>query len=116
MNSRLERMENWPAVAQTVGYHASGLAAHFNVCLRQLERVFHVKLGTSPHKWLRELRMKRAVQLLQEKQPVKIIAPELGYKYPAHFARDFKNYFGVPPSEHHLTFGLPPTESLPIKL
>jgi transcriptional regulator GlxA family with amidase domain len=113
MNSRLEQIEHWPDVAPTVAYQASGLAAHFKVCERQLERAFRVKLGASPHKCLRALRMKRALQLLREQPQIKQVALELGYKYPEHFARDFKNYFGVPPREHRsVVFPPPPKPSL----
>ncbi len=48
--------------------------------------------------------MRRAVELIRDQTPVKEVALELGYKDPAHFAHDFKDYFGVSPS----CFGLNP--------
>lgn len=71
----------------------------------ELERYFVEHLQTTPSCWLRQVRMRRAVRLIGEHKPVNIIAIELGYdyKYPEHFTRDFKGYFGVPPSRFVLT-------------
>lgn len=98
MSSRLEQIKDWSALAKTANYSATTIAFKCRVSTRQLERFFQTKMGASPHKWLRDLRMRRAVELICEQTTMKEIAAELGYKDPAHFAHDFKEYFGMPPS------------------
>jgi AraC-like DNA-binding protein len=103
MNSNINSSPDWAALARPAGYSAQVLAQHRGISLRQLERIFLKEFGVLPHPWLRQLRMERAMQLLNEKRPIALIAEELCYKYPEHFARDFKAYFGFPPSRHHVT-------------
>jgi AraC-like DNA-binding protein len=100
MNSSLPPSSDWAALAKPAGYSAQILAQLQGISLRQLERVFLKEFGVLPHPWLRRLRMQRAVQLLLKKHPIGLIAEELCYKYPEHFARDFKAYFGVSPRKY----------------
>lgn len=100
MNSRLDRIKDWADLAKAARYSASAIARQCGVSSRQLERFFQVRLQQSPHNWLRELRMKRAVQLICESASLKQVAQELCYRDAAHFTRDFKEYFGVTPSQH----------------
>jgi AraC-like DNA-binding protein len=100
MNSSLPPSSDWAALAKPAGYSAQILAQLQGISLRQLERVFLKEFGVLPHPWLRRLRMQRAVQLLLKKHPIGLIAEELCYKYPEHFTRDFKAYFGVSPSKY----------------
>jgi AraC-like DNA-binding protein len=99
MTSRLDRVGDWAALAKTSRYMASTIARECGVSPRQLERFFHERMNKSPHQWLRELRMRRAVELLRENVAVKVVAQELCYKDPAHFCRNFKNYFGTTPGQ-----------------
>jgi AraC-like DNA-binding protein len=64
-----------------------------------LERFYKREFKLSPHQWLREQRMRLAVQLLLEDASVKETAFNLGYKAPEHFSRDFKTRFGKAPSQ-----------------
>jgi transcriptional regulator GlxA family with amidase domain len=100
MNSNIDPSPDWAALAKPAGYSAKVLARHQGISLRQLERIFSKQFGVLPYPWLRQLRMERAMQLLNAKRPIGLIAGELCYKYPEHFARDFKAYFGFPPSKH----------------
>jgi AraC-like DNA-binding protein len=100
MNSNLPATPDWAALAKPAGYSAQILAQMQGVSLRQLERIFLKNYGVLPHPWLRRLRMQRAMQLLNENRPIALLAEELCYKYPEHFARDFKAYFGVSPRKY----------------
>lgn len=99
MTSRLDRVKDWALLAKASRYSATAIARECGVSPRQLERFFREHLKKSPHQWLRELRMGRAVELLREDASVKQVAQELCYKDPAHFCRDFKSYFGKTPGQ-----------------
>ena len=97
MFSQLHRVQDWEALAQTDCYSAKTLALRSGVSLRQLERFFLAKFGKSPHAWLHELRMRRALELLKEGASAKGTAYTLRYKDPGHFTNDFKSYYGITP-------------------
>jgi AraC family transcriptional regulator, regulatory protein of adaptative response / methylphosphotriester-DNA alkyltransferase methyltransferase len=66
---------------------------------RQLQRVFS-EMGTDFRTVLREVRMRRAVDLLQtENMPVKRVAHSVGYRQPAEFAKTFRRQMGAAPSK-----------------
>ena len=97
MNLRLDQIQKWPELAEEVQWSASTLARQCGVSLRTLERYFLRNLGKSPKIWLLEKRQERAIEMLREGSSVKETAAYLGYKYPTHFARAFKNYWGSYP-------------------
>lgn len=99
IHSRLDLIRHWPDLAHAAGYCVALLAAQCSVSTRQLERFIQEKMANSPHKWLRKMRMDRAVELLQRQTPLKQIAAELGYSSAAHFSRDFKGFFGRTPRQ-----------------
>lgn len=99
MSSRLDRVKDWSLFAKEARYCALNLARALDVSPRQLRRYFEIKNWGTPHNWLHKLRMRRAVELICDKTPVKDVWIELGYKEAAHFTHDFKMYFGVPPSK-----------------
>lgn len=96
IHSRLDLIRHWPELAHAAGYCAVLLAAQCGISTRQLERFIREKMASSPHKWLRKMRLDRAVVLLQQQKP---LADELGYSSSAHFSRDFKGFFGMTPSQ-----------------
>ena len=66
---------------------------------RQLQRTFAEVGGTSFRSYLARVRMRRAVELLQEGHaPVRDIAMSVGYRQPAQFAKAFRRHHGTPPS------------------
>ena len=69
-------------------------ASHF---AHQFSRIAHV----SPMKYVREVRLERARALLGEKgaRPTDV-AMQVGFESAAHFTREFKRRFGVPPSRY----------------
>jgi transcriptional regulator GlxA family with amidase domain len=99
MNSRLDRINNWQELAAKAKYVAKGLAARCGVESRQLERYFRAKQRKPPSMWLRDERMRRAVGLLLESVTIKEVHDELGYRSAAHFSHDFRERFGISPSQ-----------------
>jgi AraC-like DNA-binding protein len=70
------------------------------VCLNEfkLKKYFRQVFGLSVFALVQEERLKRAKQLIFEgEKNISAIAYELGYAYPQHFQRAFKERFGVTP-------------------
>jgi len=64
-------------------------------------RLFTKHKGLSPAKFLRELRLKRAMILLQtELLEVKEIAAKCGFSSSSYFCRTFQKHFGLPPDAY----------------
>ena len=99
MQSRLTRVKDWAGLAKSARYSTTALARICSVSPRQLERFFLAQMANSPHTWLRRLRMQRAIELIRDGAAMKEVALELCYKDSAHFTHDFKNFFGVAPSQ-----------------
>ena len=58
-------------------------------------------LGISPADFIRDVRLKRAAQLLSDtNMPIGEIADRVGYNTHKAFAANFKKMFGVLPSEY----------------
>lgn len=64
-------------------------------------REFKKHTGLAPAAYLHELRMKKAIRMLQtEKKTVKEIAYACGYEDSSYFCRVFHRTFGVPPGSY----------------
>ena len=99
MSSRLDKVKEWSHLAKESRYCALSLATVTGVSSRQLRRYFADKHKTTPHKWLHELCMRRAVELLCEGELVRVVAEVLRYKDVAYFTQDFTAHFGICPSK-----------------
>jgi AraC-like DNA-binding protein len=79
--------------------HAEGLARALHVSLRTLHR--HLRLqGASVQSLKDEVRSARAQELLRRsRQPVKQVAHQLGFRSEKSFARAFRQWTGVTPSD-----------------
>ncbi len=98
MRTRLDFIKNWESLAEVAGYSATRLARRCGVSLRQLERFFLEKHKQSPHKWLHELRLRRACELMSDGCAVKKAAELLGYRDASYFSHDFKRRYQISPS------------------
>jgi AraC family transcriptional regulator of adaptative response / methylphosphotriester-DNA alkyltransferase methyltransferase len=66
---------------------------------RQLQRSFAEIGNTSFRSYVAEVRMQRALELLQDgSMPVRDVASSVGYRQPAQFAKTFRRHHGRPPS------------------
>ena len=66
---------------------------------RQLQRSFAEIGNTSFRSYVAEVRMQRALELLQDgSMPVRDVASSVGYRQPAQFAKTFRRHHGAPPS------------------
>ena len=61
-------------------------------------RAFRNTMGTTPHAFVMQRRLLRALGLLRSKQPVGEVARLCGFADHAHLTRLFKRSFGMPPS------------------
>lgn len=80
-------------------FGVDALAAEVGLSRRQLGRRLRAALDTSPGAFLRELRLQRAAQLLeQEAGTVAEVAYAVGYRDPDHFSKQFRKAYDVTPS------------------
>ncbi|MDG2339730.1 MAG: helix-turn-helix domain-containing protein, partial [Paracoccaceae bacterium] len=76
----------------------SDIAEDIGISTRQLERLFGRHLNCSPKKYYVDMRLQKARNLLlQTENPVTEIAFLSGFASPAHFARVYRNQFGISP-------------------
>jgi len=79
---------------------AGGLARHVGLSERQLRRRFRAKYGKTLRRYLSDLRLEQAAELLRTTRlGIKQIAVEVGCANVAWFAKLFKRAYGVPPSD-----------------
>jgi AraC-like DNA-binding protein len=93
-------VRDWPQLAHQAGYSVSALAEACGVSVRTLERFFLAALGDTPRRWLKRLRMQRAIELLRDGSNISEAAFCLGYEDPSHFSREFKKCYGFPPNKN----------------
>ncbi len=73
------------------------------ISLRQLEREFKNKVGTTPKRYMRIARINDVYRRLENGEVIDYtkLAFECGYADQAHFIRDFKTFTGIKPSFYH---------------
>ena len=68
---------------------------------RQIQRVFAEVGNTTFRTYLTRVRMRRAAELLSTSGPtVREVAARVGYRQPAQFAKAFRRYRGMAPSDY----------------
>ena len=78
----------------------SALAESLAVSAPYLSKLFHEQTGTSPMRYLTDLRMRQAKKFLADSSlTVREIAVRVGYPDPFHFSRSFKNAVGISPAQ-----------------
>jgi len=76
-----------------------GLSQSVFVSRRQLQRAF-TEAGTSVQERLHAVRMQHAAELLRETTlPVSDITRMVGYRHSAQFAKAFRRYYGLAPTQ-----------------
>lgn len=82
----------------------SALADSLAVSAPYLSKIFHEQTGTSPSRYLTNLRMGQAKKLLMDTTlTVREIALRVGYPDPFHFSRIFRNVAGISPAQYRET-------------
>jgi AraC-like DNA-binding protein len=78
------------------------VADRAGVGTRRLQRLFATYVGVGPKWVIRRARLHEAVERLEEGDALDLgfLARELGYFDQAHFARDFRDAVGRPPTAH----------------
>ena len=90
MEQQLDHPPPLPAVARYVGVSA-----------RQLERAFKVELGLTPTKYHRIMRLNYGRWMIDNRLgSITQIALDCGFSDAAHFSREFRAHFGLPPSRY----------------
>jgi AraC-like DNA-binding protein len=76
------------------------MAAVLGISAGQLRRVVKQHAGAAPRLWLRNLRLEQAARLLADPSlRIKEVQARVGITDSSHFARDFRDRFGVCPTE-----------------
>lgn len=77
------------------------IAKECSMSVSKLKQLFHDKAGCGPIAYLIELRIKKAKQLIREKEKnITEIGNILGFVSPHYFSRQFKKITGMAPSEY----------------
>lgn len=77
------------------------VARVFSFSQSYLTRLFKSEAGITPIQYVNELRMKRAIELLNlHSFTIDQIAEAVGYDNQFYFTKRFKKYYGVPPSKY----------------
>jgi AraC-like DNA-binding protein len=100
MSARLLRIHDWEKLAREARFKPSTMAALCPISLRQMQRFFEKEFEKTPRKWLREIRCRKALELVKEGWSNKAIAAELHFADGSHFCHEFKRAFGTSPQMH----------------
>ncbi|HEY4067229.1 MAG TPA: AraC family transcriptional regulator [Burkholderiaceae bacterium] len=78
----------------------STLAASVNLSRPHFVRLFRNTAGTSPHRYIMQMRVERARRMIQGSDlPLVAIAAEAGFASQSHLGRIFRKTYGVTPGE-----------------
>lgn len=77
------------------------IARAVNLSQPRLRPLFKAETGVTPAQHLKSLRMQKAKELLEETfLNVKQVMLQVGFKDASHFARDFRELYGLTPAEY----------------
>lgn len=77
------------------------VAEEFSFSQSYITRLFKSQTGITPIQYVDELRMKKAIELLNRHSlTIDQIAEAIGYKNQFYFTKRFKKYYGMPPSKY----------------
>ncbi|WP_346355265.1 AraC family transcriptional regulator [Azotosporobacter soli] len=76
------------------------LSALCNLSAFHLIRVFKDCVGVPPHVYLKQVRIRRAKELLAQGLPATFVAQEVGFVDQSHFSKQFKQITGISPGKY----------------
>lgn len=97
--SQLIPIQNWTPLARQARWSAGKLAKLCDVSRETLRQHFLKHFGKLPGAWLNEQRQHEAIALLRDGSTIKETAACLGYKQQTNFTRQFKEYWGMCPTQ-----------------
>jgi YesN/AraC family two-component response regulator len=81
------------------------IAYHVGVHPNYLSLIFKEEIGITPKKYLSNLKLKKAKELITETtEPINIIASSVGFNDALAFSKFFKKEFGISPSQYRKEF------------
>lgn len=84
---------------------AKTLAERFGMSDSHLSRLFRRETGSNIAKYIKELRLEKARELLENTDlRINEIRYKIGLRDDSHFVRDFKQKFGLSPTEYRRNF------------
>jgi len=82
-------------------YGVEALGKELGLSRTHLFRKFKSLTGSAPNDFIRQIRLKKAAQLIKEgKYSISEIAYMVGFKTPANFSTSFKAFYGKSPKEY----------------
>ncbi|MCM0082957.1 GlxA family transcriptional regulator [Geomonas sp. Red32] len=81
------------------------LASHAAMSLRNFARIFKREAGTTPARFIEQIRLEAAVKLLEESsKPMEAVARECGFQSGEHLRLTFARRFGITPGQYRERF------------
>lgn len=108
-------LEAWVR-GQVCALTVEDLASAARVSRRTLTRRFDRELGTSPARWLNEVRIRRAREILETTTlPIDIVSTRTGFSSSSTFRAVFRRVVGVSPLLYRQAWAGPPVTSSPTR-
>jgi AraC family transcriptional regulator len=97
---RLQRVLDYIAANSHLDIQLDDLADVADMSRFHFARLFRLGMGVTPHRYLMDQRLQQAKALLRlDTRSVSEVAVETGFANAGHFARVFRRYVGVSPTE-----------------
>ena len=81
-------------------HHPGGYGPHRGYSVFYFSRLFHRLTGRKPTEYLRQLRLQKALELLDEGLSVSETAMRCGFNSPNYFCKNFRQEYGRAPSAY----------------
>jgi AraC-like DNA-binding protein len=85
-----------------VNYNVARFSNDMCMSRMNLYRKLHMLTGLSPSEFMRDIRLKKAAQMILSRPtvPINEIAAKVGFSTPGYFTKCFKEMFGVLPTQY----------------
>ncbi len=105
---KIRNMCHWMEAAPQESWDISLLAQKSRLSPSRIHELFREYLQSSPHKYLLQLRMGIARELLtMTTRSIKEVSYDAGFSNPEHFNRAFKSKHGLTPGEYREKYAVP---------
>ena len=97
VNSRLDRVTDWPGVAKEARFQVQQMARILAVSARQLRRYIWQRFKKRAKRWLDEMRAQAAKEEFERGELVKTTSDDVCFAYACNFSRFYKRVTGSTP-------------------